>query len=120
MNCILRIWGYKIENVISKLMMPPIGKDKMQNNTLIISYILSPSHLLFIPTEIIRIIEELEGIACLVHADMKPTLAALRCSVAQLCPTLCNPMDCSMTGFPVLFHLLELALYWSCTLLGAY
>ena len=22
-------------------------------------------------------------------------------SVAQLCPTLCNPMDCSMPGFPV-------------------
>ena len=22
------------------------------------------------------------------------------CSVAQLCPTLCNPMDCSMPGFP--------------------
>ena len=26
------------------------------------------------------------------------------CSVAQLCPTLCNPMDCSMPGFPVLHH----------------
>ena len=24
------------------------------------------------------------------------------CSVAQLCPTLCNLMDCSMLGFPVL------------------
>ena len=23
----------------------------------------------------------------------------VRCSVAQLCPTLCNPMDCSMPGF---------------------
>ena len=30
-------------------------------------------------------------------------------SVAQLCPTLCNPMDCSMPGFPVHHHLLELA-----------
>ena len=29
------------------------------------------------------------------------------CSVAQLCPTLCNAMDCSMPGFPVLHHLLE-------------
>ena len=28
------------------------------------------------------------------------------CSVAQLCLTLCNPMDCSMPGFPVLHHLL--------------
>ena len=31
------------------------------------------------------------------------------CSVSQLCPTLCNPMDRSMPGFPVLHHFLELA-----------
>ena len=30
-------------------------------------------------------------------------------SVAQLCPTLCNPMDCSTPGFPVHHQLLELA-----------
>ena len=30
------------------------------------------------------------------------------CSVAQLCLTLCDSMDCSMPGFPVLHHLLEL------------
>ena len=30
------------------------------------------------------------------------------CSVIQSCPTLCNPMDCSMPGFPV-HYLLELA-----------
>ena len=29
------------------------------------------------------------------------------CSVAQLCPTLCDLMDCSTPGFPVLHHLLE-------------
>ena len=29
-------------------------------------------------------------------------------SVAQLCPTCCNPMDCSMPGFPVHHQLLEL------------
>ena len=28
-------------------------------------------------------------------------------SVAQSCPTLCDPMDCSTPGFPVLYHLLE-------------
>ena len=27
--------------------------------------------------------------------------------VSQLCLTLCNPMDCSIPGFPVLHHLLE-------------
>ena len=31
------------------------------------------------------------------------------CSVPQLCPTLCDPMDCSTPGFPVLYHLPELA-----------
>ena len=33
-----------------------------------------------------------------------------RCrSVAQSCPTLCDPMDCSMPGFSVLHHLPEFA-----------
>ena len=31
------------------------------------------------------------------------------CSVAQLCLTLCNPMDCGMPGFPTLYYLPELA-----------
>ena len=31
------------------------------------------------------------------------------CSVTKLCPTLCNSMDCSMPGFPVLHHLPEFA-----------
>ena len=30
------------------------------------------------------------------------------CSVTQLCPTLCDPMDCSTPGFPVQHQLLEL------------
>ena len=31
------------------------------------------------------------------------------CLVPQACPTLCDPMDCSTPGFPVLHHLPELA-----------
>ena len=31
------------------------------------------------------------------------------CSVAQSCPTSCDPMDCSMPGFPVLHYLPEFA-----------
>ena len=31
------------------------------------------------------------------------------CSVAQSCPSLCNPMGCSMPGFHVLYHLPKLA-----------
>ena len=37
------------------------------------------------------------------------------CSVTQSWQTLCNPMDCSMLGFPVLHHLPEFAqthVYW--------
>ena len=30
-------------------------------------------------------------------------------SITQSCPTLCNPMDCSIPGFPVLHHLPKLA-----------
>ena len=39
------------------------------------------------------------------------------CLVAQLCPTLCDPVDCSMPGFPVLHHLLVFAqthVHWVC------
>ena len=32
-----------------------------------------------------------------------------RCSLAQLCPTLCDFMDLSTQGFPVLHYLLEFA-----------
>ena len=31
-------------------------------------------------------------------------------SVTQSCPTLCDPMDCSMPGFPVLHSLPEFTL----------
>ena len=31
------------------------------------------------------------------------------CSVAQSCPTSCDPVDCSMPGFPVLHYLPEFA-----------
>ena len=40
------------------------------------------------------------------HLAMTPTYC---CSVAKLCPTLCDPMDCSMPGFPVLQYLPEFA-----------
>ena len=40
-----------------------------------------------------------------------PTLTSIQSvySVTQLCPTLCNPTDCSTPGFPVHHQLLELA-----------
>ena len=33
-------------------------------------------------------------------------------SVAQLCPTLCNPMDCSTPGFPVHHQLAQTHVHW--------
>ena len=36
-----------------------------------------------------------------------PSTYSLCCSVAKLCLTFCNPMDCSTPGFPVLHYLLE-------------
>ena len=36
------------------------------------------------------------------------TMSSCCCSVAQSCPTLCEPMDYSTPGFPVLHHLPEL------------
>ena len=35
-------------------------------------------------------------------------LSCCCCSVAQLCPTFCNPMDCSTPSFPFLHHLSEI------------
>ena len=40
------------------------------------------------------------------HTDSNFRIAAVSCSVTQSCPTLCNPMDCSTTDFPVLHNVL--------------
>ena len=43
------------------------------------------------------------------HGSTTHSLCALQfSSVTQLCPTLCEPMDCSMPGFPVHYQLPEL------------
>ena len=39
----------------------------------------------------------------------RAALVVVCCSVAQSCPTLCYPMDCSRPGFPVLHYLPEFA-----------
>ena len=57
------------------------------------------------------------AVATLVHLgvlaglELPPTPVGFHCgcSVAQLYPTLCDPMDSSTPGFPVLHHLPELA-----------
>ena len=44
-----------------------------------------------------------------IHFAANGIISFFCCSVAQLCPNLCYPMDCSAPGFPVLHHLPELA-----------
>ena len=39
----------------------------------------------------------------------QPLFSCCCCSVVQSCLTLCDPMDCSTPGFPVLHHLPEFA-----------
>ena len=48
---------------------------------------------------------------CVAHKELQSWHYSLRwcCSIAQSCPTLCEPMDCSMSAFPVLRYLSEFA-----------
>ena len=41
-------------------------------------------------------------------SNIRTCTCCICCSVAQLCPTLCNPMDCSTPGVPVHHQLPEL------------
>ena len=43
------------------------------------------------------------------HYNNNSSNCCFCCSVAQLCLTLCDPLDCSTPGFPVLHYLPELA-----------
>ena len=53
---------------------------------------------------------ESEGcIYMLIGKARVPLPGQLCCSVSKLCPTLCDPMGCSMPGFLVLYYFLELA-----------
>ena len=42
-----------------------------------------------------------------VHTKICTQVFVVHCPVTKLCPTLCDPMNCSTPGFPVLHHLLE-------------
>ena len=45
----------------------------------------------------------------LIPLDLLQSISLICCSVVQSCPALCDLMDCSTPGFPVLHYLLELA-----------
>ena len=51
-----------------------------------------------------------EGINQEIRININTQLSSVQfSSVALLCLTLCDPMDCSLPGFPVHYQLLELA-----------
>ena len=50
-------------------------------------------------------------------SSLNMLLLSASCSIAELCPTLCETMNCSMPNFPVLHYLLEFAqthVHWWC------
>ena len=53
--------------------------------------------------------EEREARQALLHPNLSSMAPCRPCSLAKLCPALCNPMDCSAPGSLVLHHLPELA-----------
>ena len=58
---------------------------------------------------VIYICENLSTSRLTVSVPFMYLLVLSCCSVTQLCPTLWDPMDCSMPGFPDLHHLTEFA-----------
>ena len=57
-------------------------------------------------------LERLVSLASLIYVCVCVCMKKVKMLVAQLCPTLCNPMDCSPPGFSVhgIFYAQE---YWS-------
>ena len=66
-------------------------------SVIILRFIYAFMHQLFIPFH------------CKVFFHCMYVLLLLCCLVAKLCSTLCNPMDCSTPGFPLLDYLPEFA-----------
>ena len=46
---------------------------------------------------------------CKRRSILRNIIVSICCSVTKSCPALCNPMDCSTPGFPLLHHLSEFA-----------
>ena len=73
----------------------PVGVEERHWNEIFLSLISDRISCFSCPSLMAQLAWSLEGHCC--------------CSVIKLCPTLCDPMDCSMPGFPVHQQLPELA-----------
>ena len=95
-----------------KWMIPP----QTFQMSLCTDYLLS-SPTLFGPLWIHTRLGGFQELDCVAHKELPSWRCSLccSCSVAQTCPTLCDPMDWSTSAFPVLHYLLEFAqthVYW--------
>ena len=84
-SCILQILPLRFSHLVVEFQFPPVSSFP--------EYLFKPLSVLTVVTSFLI---SLRIIICC-------------CSVAKLCLTLLNPMDCSTWGFPVLHYLLEFA-----------
>ena len=79
--------------------------------------VMPSNHLIFCRSLLLLSISQHQGLSqCVSYSHQVAKILELRhlsfqrfSSVTQLCLTLCNPMDCSMPGFPVHHQLPDLA-----------
>ena len=108
----LLTWGDTIQPITGPL---PRNKEKKEHDFRWRSVEMDLWYLLYSDTVLLRTSVNLLGKIeyFLFLSYIRPILPFLNflccCSVTKLCPTLCDPMDCSMPGFPVLHHLPECA-----------
>ena len=102
-------WSYILE--LLHLILGPDSELKMNDHALCGGlsgwpWYLGRSGLLSLRILLIFILER--SLSMYFHMEHKNRCASC-CLVTQSCLTLCNPMDCSIPGFPVFHHLTELA-----------
>ena len=69
-------------------------------------------HQFYVPTCLMRVLRFMNlvtGVGSQIHqhSEIQDSPIMHCCSVTRVCPTLCNPLECSTPGFPVLLYLLE-------------
>ena len=85
-------------NMLSRLLITFLQRSKH----LLISWLQSPSAVILEPPKI-----KSDTVSTISPSNSHAAAAAASAKSLQLCPTLCDPMNCSMPGLPVDHQLLE-------------